>query len=194
MELASGCTSGAHGECLCPFKKKKKKNSIPANILSSCMLICAHTAIHQLAALWFSLVEDMLTGYKATEEPVACGDVAGWARGVTHRPRKWHVLGESCEPRLFLCCRFTTDFTHLYLTFTPQLLDLWFSCSCLNAQKSISKLLQSGQIVHDWIMRLGWQSVWQWAGACVCVNVLTWCGFSCSQLHAVWLILASSAL
>lgn len=49
-----------------------------------------HTAIHQLAALWFSLVEDMLTvwGKKATEKPVDCGDVAGWARGVTDLPGK----------------------------------------------------------------------------------------------------------
>lgn len=36
MKIAAGCASGANGKRLCHLKKKNnKKNSIPANILSS---------------------------------------------------------------------------------------------------------------------------------------------------------------
>lgn len=70
---------------------------------TSCRVVCSHahthTAIPQFAALWFSL-EDMLTvwGKKPQRShPVDCGDVAGWARGVTNLRRKWHVLIASRE-------------------------------------------------------------------------------------------------
>lgn len=85
MKIAAGCASGANGKRLCHLKKKKK-NSIPANILSS----CTHTLYNPPACsvMLFISARHVKCLRRESQPIVVMWPV--WARGVT-RPR-WKLL------------------------------------------------------------------------------------------------------
>ncbi len=150
--------------------------------------------------------------------PVDCGDVAGWARGVTNLRGKWHVLIASCEaqniPMTLSSCRsslhsslihfysssarYLSGHFHLENTHINQLMKL-----CKLAKFSLSEMkiprepVTESVVTRSTFIRVAtyypaWLTVCWSPCLCECANMMWFSSSVKARLHAVWLILASS--